>query len=135
MTSRGREVRHLSVFVDRRPADVYAFAVEPANLPRWARGLGGAVEKVGDDWVADSPSGRVKVRFAPRNDLGVLDHDVVVLGSGATFHVPMRVVASGEGSDVVFTLFREPGTSDAQYAADGATVERDLRELKRLLER
>ena len=133
MTSQGLEVRHVSVFVGRPPADVYAFAVDPANVPRWAKGLGGSIEKVGADWVADSPLGKVKVRFAARNAFGVLDHDVV-LESGATYHNPMRVVANGSGSEVVFSLFRLAGTSDGQFAADAAAVERDLHALKRLLE-
>ena len=74
------------------------------------------------------------VRFAAPNAFGILDHDVV-LESGATFHNPMRVLPNGDGSEVVFTLFRLPGMSDAQFAADAGAVERDLRELEALLER
>ena len=86
-----------------------------------------------DDWIADSLMGRVKVRFAPRNDLGVLDHDVV-LPSGETVHNPMRVVANGEGSEVIFTLFRRPGVGQEEFAADARAVQRDLKALKKLLE-
>lgn len=43
--------------------------------------------------------------------------------------------ANLDGSEVVFTLLRAPGTTDAQHAADVAAVERDLQALKRLLER
>ena len=89
-------VRHLSVSVRRPPSEVYAFAANPANLPRWAKGLSGSIENVDGEWTADSPMGRVKVRFAPKNDLGVLDHDVV-LPSGETVHNPMSVVANGGG--------------------------------------
>jgi hypothetical protein len=32
-------VQHVSAFIDRRPAEVYAFASDPRNLPRWAAGL------------------------------------------------------------------------------------------------
>ncbi len=127
------EVRHISVTIQRSPSDVYAFVSDPANLPLWAAGLSGSIENVGGEWVADSPMGKVKIRFAPRNELGVLDHDVV-LETGATFHNPMRVVANGEGSEVVFTLFRQPGMTDAAFASDASSVARDLGELKRLLE-
>jgi hypothetical protein len=126
-------VRHISVSIDRPPAEVYAFAANPENLPLWARGLSGSIANVDGEWIADSPMGKVRIRFAEGNALGVLDHDVT-LESGVTVHNPMRVVASGEGSELVFTLFRRPETSDDDFAADADAVSRDLAELKRLLE-
>jgi hypothetical protein len=112
---------------------VYAFASEPANLPRWASGLSSGIEEIDGEWVAESPMGRVRVALTARNDLGVLDHDVT-LPSGETVHNPMRVLANGDGSEVVFTLYRRPGVSDAEYEADAAAVAADLERLKALLE-
>jgi hypothetical protein len=129
------DVQHISVSVARRPAEVYEFASDPRNLPRWATGLARSeVRREGDEWVADAPLGKVRVRFAPRNSFGVMDHDVT-LESGVTVHNPMRVVPNGEGSEFVFTLIRRPGMSDGQFAQDRAAVERDLKALKELLER
>jgi uncharacterized protein YndB with AHSA1/START domain len=51
-------VLHVSVSIDRPPSEVYAFAADPANLPRWARGLSASIERVGDEWVAESPMTR-----------------------------------------------------------------------------
>jgi len=127
-------VRHVSVGIERPPADVYAFASNPENLPRWARGLSGSIAKIDGEWVAASPMGRVKVLFAEPNPFGVLDHDVV-LESGERFSNPMRVVPNGDGSELTFTLFRRPGMSDAQFLADAEAVARDLETLKALLER
>ena len=42
--------------------------------------------------------------------------------------------ANGEGSEVVFTVFRREGTSPEAFEADGAAVLTDLRTLKSLLE-
>jgi hypothetical protein len=130
--------RHISIAIDRPPREVYDFAGNGENLPRWASGLsGGTIERSGDFFVADSPMGRVKIRFVERNDLGVLDHDVT-LPDGQVFNNPMRVVANGGGgggSEVTFVLFRRPGVSDEEFAADIAMIERDLRELKQILER
>ena len=126
-------VRHVSISIDRPPGEVYAFAANPENLPRWAKGLSGAIERVGGEWIADSPMGKVKVRFVGRNELGVLDHDVTV-ESGETIHNPMRVVANGEGSEVVFTLFLRPGASAEDFDADARTVAEDLAALKAFLE-
>jgi uncharacterized protein YndB with AHSA1/START domain len=126
-------VRLVSVSIARPPGDVYAFAADPENLPRWATGLGGSIERVGGEWVADSPMGKLKIRFAPHNAFGVLDHEVE-LESGASFLNPMRVVANGSGSEVTFTLFRMPGTTDDAFAADVHAITTDLAALKRLLE-
>ena len=128
------DVQHLSITISRRPAEVYAFASDPRNLPRWAAGLARSeVRKEGDGWIADSPMGKIKIRFAEKNPYCVLDHDVT-LESGVTVHNPMRVVPNGEGSEFTFTLIRQTGMSDAKFAEDRAAVEKDLRTLKDLLE-
>ena len=129
------EVQHVSVYIARSPADVYEFASDPRNLPRWASGLARSeVKRDGDEWVADAPFGKVRVKFVERNSFGVMDHDVT-LESGVTVHNPMRVVPNGEGSELVFTLIRRPGVSDEQFGDDKATVGKDLKTLKELLER
>jgi hypothetical protein len=76
------DVQHVSVHIARSPADVYEFASDPRNLPRWAAGL-----------------------------------------------------ARSGGQEGVFTLIRQPGMSDEQFAKDKAAVENDLKTLKELLER
>ena len=128
------DVEHISVSIERRPADVYEFASDPRNLPRWAAGLArSGIRQEGDEWVADSPMGKVKIRFAQKNPYGVLDHDVT-LESGVSVHNSMRVVPNGDGSEFVFTLIRQPGMSNEKFAGDKAAVEKDLRTLKELLE-
>jgi hypothetical protein len=125
--------RHLGVSIERPPADVYAFASDPANLPLWAKGLSGSIANVDGEWVADSPMGRLKVRFVPQNPYGVLDHDVE-LETGETVHVPLRVVPNGAGSELVFTLVRRRGVTDEEFEADADAIRRDLGALKALLE-
>jgi hypothetical protein len=135
MDQGAHEVHHISVYIDRRPVEVYAFASDPRNLPRWAAGLARSeIKKDGDAWIADAPFGQVRVKFAPQNPFGVMDHDVA-LPSGVTVHNPMRVVPNGDGSEFVFTLIRRPGMTDAELASDKGAVERDLKTLKNLLER
>jgi uncharacterized protein YndB with AHSA1/START domain len=126
--------QHLSVWIERPAAEVYAFAVEPANLPRWAGGLAGAeVTWTGEAWATESPMGPVTFTFSPRNDLGVLDHDVR-LPSGDVVHNPLRVLAFGDRCEVVFTLRQLPGMSDEAYEQDAAMVRDDLERLKAVLE-
>ena len=50
-------------------------------------------------------------------------------------YVPMRLIVSGQGCELLFTLFREPQMSDQQFAADAGYMQRDLDGLKSLLEK
>jgi len=125
--------RHLSVVVERDPVDVYEFARTAENLPLWASGLAQSeIVRDGDGALADSPMGRVRFVFAPRNEYGVLDHDVT-LPSGETVTNPLRVIAHPDGAELIFTL-RELADDDAAFEADAAMVEADLARLKELLE-
>ncbi len=73
------------------------------------------------------------VAFVPRNELGVLDHHVT-LPSGETVYNPVRVIADGEGSEVVFTLRRQRDASDADFQRDADCVAGDPARLKEVLE-
>jgi hypothetical protein len=68
-----------------QPAQVYEFASNPENLPKWVAGLSGSIKKVNEDWLAESPMGRVNIKFAEKNKSGVLDHDVT-LPSGKVYN-------------------------------------------------
>ena len=128
------ESQHLSTYIERSAAEVYAYAMDPANLPHWAAGLSGAIEQQNGRWFAESPMGEVEVTIVPENPYFVLDHEVK-LADGTTFNNPMRVIADGTGCEVVFTLRRRPDQSDDDYAADATAIRTDLATLKRLLER
>lgn len=128
------ESRTLSVTIACPPRKVYEFVSNPENLSRWAAGLCKSVRKSDGDWIAETPQGPVQIRFAEKNDFGVLDH-YVTLASGVEVYVPMRVVPNGSGSEVIFTLFKTPDMSDKQFADDAGLVERDLKTLKSVLER
>jgi hypothetical protein len=127
------ESRHLSTFIDRPPADVYEYASDPAHLAEWAAGLGRATLQPDGSWTAQSPMGLITVLFAPRNPFGVLDHDVT-LPTGEVVYNPMRVMADGVGSEVIFTLRRGPTMTDREFARDADAVAGDLASLKRILE-
>ncbi|GAB2894389.1 SRPBCC family protein [Neomicrococcus lactis] len=124
---------HLSISIDAAPSDVAAFTGNPANLPQWAAGLSAGIRQEAGKWITDSPIGVVEVRFTGSVELGILDHDVT-LPDGTTVQNPLRVLANGTGSEVVFTLYRLPDTSDADYEQDAAMIRDDLVRLKALLE-
>lgn len=125
--------RTVSVSIGRPPAEVYDYVFDARNLPRWATAFIRSVRPNGGHWIVDTPLGEMGFRFVERNSLGVLDH-VVTLASGEESLSPMRVLPNGEGTEVIFTLLQAPDMSDLQFVEDVATVERDLRTLKRVLE-
>ncbi|MBW3664959.1 MAG: SRPBCC family protein [Actinobacteria bacterium] len=130
----GSRSQHISVDIDRPATDVYDFVADPFNLPQWAAGLAGAeVEYDGEQWSTESPMGRVRFWFVPRNEFGVLDHDVT-LPSGETVHNPLRVIRDGDGCEVVFTLRQRPGMTDEEFDRDAEAVARDLAAWKSRLE-
>ena len=127
--------KHISISINRSPKDIYDFASNAENLPRWAAGLSGAtIEKSGDAWICESPMGTVKVRFVDKNPFGVMDHDVT-LSSGEVNHNPFRVLSNGSGGEVVFTLYRLPRMNDKDFDHDASLVAKDLGKLKELLEK
>jgi len=78
--------------------------------------------------------GEIAVRFTPPNDLGVLDHAVTLPG-GEVVYNPLRVIPDGDNRcEVVFTLRRRVGMSDAGFGDDVAAVSDDLATLKRITE-
>ena len=129
------ETRHLGTRIERPSEVVYAYASDPRNLHDWAAGLADAEITEDEDghWFADSPMGRVQVAFAPPNAFGILDHDVT-LPDGTVVTNPLRVLADGEASDVVFSVRRRPEVSADDYERDVAAIETDLATLKRVLE-
>lgn len=127
------ESRHVSEVIHRAPGEVYAYAREPLNLPRWAAGLAQAEVRLdGDDLFVASPMGEVRVEFVGVNDLGILDH-VVHLPDGEAVLNPLRVVAHPDGSEIIFTV-RQLGMGPEQFASDVAAVAADLAKLRELLE-
>ncbi|KXF76745.1 polyketide cyclase [Paramesorhizobium deserti] len=129
-----RETRNISIAIERDWRDVSAFLARPENFPLWASGLANGLERSGEEWLADGPSGRVRIHFSPPNEFGVADH-TVFLGDGNEVYVPLRVIRNGGGSEVIFTLFRIEEMGDELFRRDTEWIERDLKQLKELLEK
>jgi hypothetical protein len=125
--------RHISERIARPSYEVYDYAADPDNLPQWAPGLGSSVEKIDGQWFVQTSEGRAGFAFVHRNEYGVLDHHVT-LPSGEVVYIPLRVIADGSGSEVVFTLRRRPGMSDEDFKADADAMAADLSRLRQVLE-
>ena len=129
------ESRTISISIDRNWKEIYEAVWRPEDFPKWASGLSQSpLAKDGDAWKAEGPAGAIRIRFTAHNAFGVMDH-YVKAGSGAEIYVPLRIIQNGAGAEVQFTLFRQPGMTDAKFAEDAEWVRRDLLTLKALFTR
>jgi hypothetical protein len=128
------QAQTISVFIELPWQEVYEAIWRPEVFARWATGLSAA--GLHDDngvWRAKGPGGGDAIlRFTGHNAFGVMDH-TVVLRSGAEIYVPMRVVANGDGAEVMLTLFRQPGVSVEAFEHDANWVRRDLAQVRDML--
>lgn len=124
----------INVDIERPLAEVYEFLAEPLNFPSWATGVGDSFEhQAGNDWVSNTPTGQIVFRFSERNRFGILDVITMPEG-GEPIYVPVRVIANGEGTQIILTLLQRPGMSDEHLQSDAEWTTSNLQALKSLLE-
>ncbi len=127
------DAKIIHIGIERSAEAVYAFASRPENMPLWASGLASGLTQTEDGWIAQGVLGDIRIHFTPANAFGIIDHTVVLPSGQAVFNA-LRVVPNGGGAEVMFTLLRQDGMSDAQFDADAAWVLKDLTALKTILE-
>src|SRR5688572_4321122 len=125
--------RTVSVSIDRPSAEVYEFLSNPQNMAKWATAFCKSIQRSGREWLVKTSDGQVTVRFAERNDFGVVDHWVTP-SPEVEIYVPMRVLKNDASSEVIFTLFRSPMMDDTEFERDLGMVQGDLETLKSALE-
>lgn len=124
----------ISIAIYRPYDEVYEYLAEPRNFPSWASNLGDDFEPIGGhDWATTTRSGRVILRFAPRNPYGVLDHQVFLEGK-TPVTTPMRLIENDEGCEIIYTQFQRPGMSPEAFASEVEWVTSDFEALRSLLE-
>jgi len=127
------ECSTLSVSIDLPWQEVYEVVWRPEVFPKWASGLSkSSLEQEGECWKAEGPAGTIRIRFTGHNPYGVMDHYVDV-GSGPEIYIPLRIIPNAGGTEVLLTLFRQPGMTDEKFLADAEWVKRDLLALKALV--
>ncbi len=129
------ESRTISISIQQNWRHVYESLWRPEAFTQWASGLsnGDLVKDSADWWITDGPGGQIRIRFTPHNEFGVMDHQID-LGEGEYVFVPMRIVPNEDGTEILFTLFRQPDMTDEKFEADMRWVARDMVALKSLLQ-
>ena len=64
-------------------------------------------------WSFTGPHGKSKLKFNEEKSFGILDHKYV--DDESVWDVPMRVVPSGDFSEVIITLNKPEQLSDEQF--------------------
>lgn len=125
--------RTLTASINRSQLDVYHFVSDLKNMPVWATSFAKSIQQEDGIWTLQTDLGPLQIRIVPQNPFGILDHYVSPT-PGVDVYVPMRVVPSGGGSEMIFTLFQQMGMSDEQFENDLRMVRQDLDTLKRVME-
>ena len=132
-TSMTRPVKNVSISINSSKEQVYQFASNPENFPRWLAFVKSVSRKSENVWNAETTIGQIEIQFVPANEFGIIDH-LVKLQDGTEVSNPLRVIGNDKGSEVIFTLFQMPGKTERDIEEDAGLVEADLATLKRILE-
>ena len=114
-----------TISIDATPDTVLDLIGDPLQLPRWAPGFARAVRADGEGWIVDNGGTEIRRHIPVSREHGTVDF---LSGPGAAHGLFTRVVANGEGSQLVFTFI----TPDAE--AQRAMISRELERVKALCE-
>ena len=125
----------VTVTIDAPLAQVAADLADPTTHPSWATEFyaGPVRPAAGGDFTAPVPmmGGQVRHRIDADISRGILDLYFAPLGAPYGPPIPVRLVANGDGVDVLWILARFPGVSDQAWQQGLASMTRELQALKR----
>lgn len=119
--------RTLSITVKKKTGDVFdaILHVPPKMIPD---------AQMNDDgwWSFTGPFGKARLKFNENKSLGVLDHQYI--DETSTWNVPMRVVPSGDSSEVVITLNKPDTLTDVQFDKRVSEIGEMFNTMKHIIE-
>jgi hypothetical protein len=100
--------RTISITVKKKIGDAFdaILQIPPKLMPD---------AKMNDDgwWFFTGPHGKSQLKFNENKSLGILDHQFI--DEESSWNVPMKVVSSGDFSEVVITLNKPDELTDDQF--------------------
>jgi len=119
--------RTITITVKKKTGDAFdaILQVPPKMMPD---------AKITEDgwWSFTGPHGKSKLKFNENKSLGILDHQYV--DEESRWDVPMRVVSSGDYSEVIITLVKPEQLSDQSFDERVIEVEKIMESMKQLIE-
>jgi len=83
-------------------------------------------------WSFSTPRGNANLTFKENRSFGILDH--LYVDNEAKWEIPMRVIPSGDESEVIVTIVKPESLTDDQFDERMAEVELLFSNLKKLIE-
>ena len=119
--------RTISITVNKKTGDTFdaILNVPPKMMPD---------AKFSDDgwWSFTGPYGKSKLKFNKNKSQGILDH--LYVDEESSWNVPMRVVSSGDFSEVIITLNKPDELTDEQFDKRMVEIEEMVLSMKEIIE-
>ena len=119
--------RTINITVNKKTGDTFdaILNVPPKMMPD---------AKISDDgwWSFTGPYGKSKLKFNKNKSMGILDH--LYVDEESSWNVPMRVVSSGDFSEVIITLNKPDELTDEQFDKRMAEIEEMVVSMKKIIE-
>ena len=119
--------RTISITVKKKIGDAFdaILQIPPKLMPD---------AKMNDDgwWFFTGPHGKSQLKFNENKSLGILNHQYV--DEESSWNVPMKVVSSGDFSEVVITLNKPDELTDEQFDQRVSEIGEMVVTMKNILE-
>lgn len=119
--------RTITMSVSRKTGEVFdAILNSPSQM------IPDAQKNQDGSWSFSTPRGNANLTFKENRSFGILDH--LYIDGEAKWEVPMRVVPSGDESEVIVTIVKPESITDEQFDERMAEIELLFSNLKKLIE-
>ena len=119
--------RTITISVKRKTGDVFEAIL---NLP--PKMAPDAKKKEGNWWSFTTERGPAQLKFFDNKQLGILDYQYI--DTEAKWDVPMRVIPSGDSSEILITLNKPEGMSEEVFQKRTKEMEQITQTMKQILE-
>ena len=119
--------RTISILVNRKTGDTFDAILDcpPKMMPD--------AKMTSDGWWSFStPRGNARLKFNENKSLGILDH--IFIDKESKWNVPMRIVSSGNESEVIITLINPDELTDEQFNERMIEIEQVFGNMKKIIE-
>ena len=120
--------RTITISVCRKTGEVFdAILNSPPKM------MPDAMQNNDDSWSFSTPRGNANLKFKQNKTFGILDH--LYSDDEASWEVPMRVVSSGDASEVIITIIKPEIITDEQFDERMKEIEILFKNLKEIIEK
>ena len=123
------DTQQITIEVERD--ELFEFLSNPENMAKWATGICSGVRQVGDEWVAETMMGDVKLKMVSDKELGVIDYHILP-PVPVQIALYCRVLKNNLGSEFIVSYFQIPILPN--FEAQKKMVTKAINKLKEIAE-